>query len=331
VGLCDIVLALSKFQLTEFGVKGPPKGPEFGASFMESATKLHAIIFWIYKMPRTWFKHDNNNRQKEGLSAVLEIGGCELYGQFWVLQEVFYQCQEHKEKPVKTARINVPRLCRELRIKRKRLPNILGIFQEYLGIIWEISSEYSTNILTITMPKALVYMGLSDIIEETIIDNKRKEEKSPDFLPEFLMISNYLKSEILSKSPEARISPNQVSKWILTVSKMVKIDKRKISEISSKITWVFKDPFWSRNIRSMDSLRAKWNEGKFVDKNFEKKPGQVTYSPPKASNSPQASKTKEIRPDTPEEEKAAKIAINETKKLLGKIKQKSIEALENGN
>jgi len=84
-------------------------------------------------------------------------------------------------------------------------------------------------------------------------------KESPN--PACMHISGALTGAIKGYSPEAKISEGQIIAWSEEADRMVRLDNRTHIEILEKIKAVFKDPFWSKNIRSMGALRKQWNKG----------------------------------------------------------------------
>jgi hypothetical protein len=81
---------------------------------------------------------------------------------------------------------------------------------------------------------------------------------------EYLPLSEKLKGNILSVSPEAKITDSQLYSWANDFRLMVKQDKRSIPEIETIIEQVFQNDFWKGNIRSAGKLRQQWNDGKLT-------------------------------------------------------------------
>jgi hypothetical protein len=124
----------------------------------------------------TWFQHDCNARNGTGLSEV-KNKDLANYARFWILNELLAEQNLTKDEPTKTLRITESKLCQELRIKRKSLQNIMGMFSECLGIITRTFQKYSENIWEITLPKSLKYMARRKKKEtEEDIDIKNKRE-----------------------------------------------------------------------------------------------------------------------------------------------------------
>jgi len=76
--------------------------------------------------------------------------------------------------------------------------------------------------------------------------------------PEFLLIANLLRDEILKNDPGAKISDQQVKKWTKDVRLMVERDKRTLAQIRDVLLWSQSHSFWRQNILSMGTLRDKF-------------------------------------------------------------------------
>jgi len=96
-------------------------------------------------------------------------------------------------------------------------------------------------------------------------------KKFPDDSPQY-SVALYLASKIQQISPQAIIDNTQVQSWAKDVDLMSRMDKRTRTQMLDIIDWVFKDDFWKSQIRSMGSLRKKWQEGKIPKKDMPKKP-----------------------------------------------------------
>jgi hypothetical protein len=76
-------------------------------------------------------------------------------------------------------------------------------------------------------------------------------------------VSKYFRTSIERVAPGCRLTESQVNTWADTFRLMVEIDKRTIVSIKQKIDDVFlSSDFWNKVIRSADTLRLRWNEGK---------------------------------------------------------------------
>ena len=91
--------------------------------------------------------------------------------------------------------------------------------------------------------------------KNVIINEKEKE------------ISEYLKKRIIEIAPDARHTEAQIISWSDSVRLMVERDGRTHESIRTMIDWIFSQPerngfSWAKVIRSMSTLRQRWNEGK---------------------------------------------------------------------
>ena len=68
------------------------------------------------------------------------------------------------------------------------------------------------------------------------------------------IVAERLREKILANKADARV-PADLSRWADIMRLMTERDKRKTERIAAVIDWAAKDPFWSGNILSADSLR----------------------------------------------------------------------------
>jgi len=76
-----------------------------------------------------------------------------------------------------------------------------------------------------------------------------------------LYLSQKLSVEIIQVSPGSIITNSQIQAWAKDVDLMLRTDKRTEKQIKDLIHWIFEDDFWKNQIRSMGTLRKKWQEG----------------------------------------------------------------------
>lgn len=85
-----------------------------------------------------------------------------------------------------------------------------------------------------------------------------KKEKNNTYAP----LSEFLKDKIVQNGTSGIIKDGQLENWSNAFRLMVEQDGRTEDQIWNIIEAVFKDAFWSKNIRSAETLREKWNKGK---------------------------------------------------------------------
>lgn len=93
------------------------------------------------------------------------------------------------------------------------------------------------------------------VLKET--EEQKQEPSSSEVVryePEHRRLAETLREKILANKPDARV-PAELSRWSETIRLMVERDKRKKERIAEVIDWATRDPFWSGNILSADSLR----------------------------------------------------------------------------
>ena len=147
---------------------------------------------------KSWFQHDFNAHLKDGLSRLLsypEPFGSSYYGKFWLLQEEFCLAQQHNQKFSVTIKFMESKLCSILKTNRKKLPEIIKIFTECLGITFERcivgssavlhkSIKRSTHCYKVTMPNSLIFIerrGLKITHKELELDKEQEKEESVSF------------------------------------------------------------------------------------------------------------------------------------------------------
>ena len=132
---------------------------------------LAPLLFMKY-----YFQHDFNCSQKDGFAALLKLpNGDALYGKFWLLHERFCQQQQGRKTFRDTVEINEGDLCRAIKCNRRNLDKVLETFWECLGIVTERIPKRFGNVITITMPNALLYMTNRS---KKVGNIKEKENKS---------------------------------------------------------------------------------------------------------------------------------------------------------
>jgi hypothetical protein len=99
-------------------------------------------------------------------------------------------------------------------------------------------------------------------------ESKKEESIIPEaaVLPkveeEYLQVALTLKKNISETGTDMLFKEKALVDWANTFRLMVERDHRTVEQIRQKITAVFEDNFWKRNIRSADKLREQWNSGK---------------------------------------------------------------------
>jgi hypothetical protein len=92
--------------------------------------------------------------------------------------------------------------------------------------------------------------------------NKRKVRTQPS--SDALRLSGLLADFILNNNPSARSLQSDrrestVSKWAIDIDRMLRLDRRSISEAEQLICWCQSDPFWQANILSGSKLREQYD------------------------------------------------------------------------
>ncbi len=133
-------------------------------------------------MPKTWFQHDMNSTQKDGLSALISKGGFSAYGRFWAFMELFYTMQINRDEFKSTININENTLLKQLQMNRRSLPKLLELFQETLAIVFEKNCETFGIVYKTTAPNSLIYLRkrnrkATELEVEEKKDIKTKEKK----------------------------------------------------------------------------------------------------------------------------------------------------------
>jgi len=109
-------------------------------------------------MPKTWFQHDMNSTQKDGLSSLIFKGGFSTYGRFWAFMELFYSMQINHDEFKDTIKINENTLLKQLQMNRRSLPKLLQLFSETLGIVFRKNCETFGIVYETTAPNSLIYL-----------------------------------------------------------------------------------------------------------------------------------------------------------------------------
>ena len=153
-------------------------------------------------MPKTWFQHDMNSTQKDGLSALISNSGFEAYGRFWAFMELFYSMQINHDEFKDTIRINENTLLKQLQMNRRSLPKLLQLFQETLGIVFRKNSETFGIVYETTAPNSMIYLRqrnrkAGELKIEVKVETKGKgKEKRKMFYPPLINdVENYIKEK----------------------------------------------------------------------------------------------------------------------------------------
>jgi hypothetical protein len=85
-----------------------------------------------------------------------------------------------------------------------------------------------------------------------------EENKNSTYLP----LSELLRDKIKQSGTDAIFKETDLIKWNNHFRLMVEQDGRTVDQIKAKITAVFEDQFWSKQIRSAGTLREKWKLGR---------------------------------------------------------------------
>lgn len=94
--------------------------------------------------------------------------------------------------------------------------------------------------------------------EQATTNKNSKKEKNNIYLP----LSEFLKEKIIQSGTSGIIKTGQLENWSNDFRLMFEQDGRTEEQIKAMIEAVFKDSFWSKNIRSAGTLREQWNAGK---------------------------------------------------------------------
>jgi hypothetical protein len=78
----------------------------------------------------------------------------------------------------------------------------------------------------------------------------------------YIPLAELLRDKIKQSGTDALFKESNLVKWTNEFRLMVEQDHRTIDQIKSKIEAIFKDKFWSKQIRSAGTMREKWGEGK---------------------------------------------------------------------
>lgn len=102
--------------------------------------------------------------------------------------------------------------------------------------------------------------GLVPLEVKTKYKDKVRSQPSSDAL----RLSGLLADYILSNNPSNRSlqsdrKDSTVNKWAIDIDRMLRLDRRSISEAEQLIRWCQSDPFWQTNILSGSSLRKQYD------------------------------------------------------------------------
>lgn len=95
-------------------------------------------------------------------------------------------------------------------------------------------------------------------IDNITIDNIQKTIKTYCPTSDEVRLSELLLNKILERSPTYK-KPN-IQTWCKDIDKMIRIDKRDVSDIEKIIVWCQDDDFWKNNILSTSKLRKQYDQ-----------------------------------------------------------------------
>ena len=181
-------------------------------------------------MPKTWFQHDMNSTQKDGLSALIANGGFSAYGRFWAFMELFYSMQINREEFKDTININEKTLLKQLQMNRRSLPKLLQLFRETLGIVFQKNCETYGIVYKTTAPNSMIYLK-TRIQKKTSIGigkgigiGKKKgkgKDKGKLFSPPTLEdVSKYIQEKEYDISPMKWFNHYTANGWMVGKNKM---------------------------------------------------------------------------------------------------------------
>lgn len=93
----------------------------------------------------------------------------------------------------------------------------------------------------------------SDEPNEENLTKSKFDEESTEY-----RLSLYLYNHMLKNNPQAK-KPN-FQTWAKQIDYMIRLDKRKLTDIKKVIEWSQKDSFWKANILSTKKLREKYDQ-----------------------------------------------------------------------
>lgn len=157
--------------------------------------------------------------------------------------------------------------CRRKEIKMVRQyclvsdPNLLKLITAFTELIPEgtgVNDGITQEETPVNPPESTQMKGNKKKVQDSTSSfGKSAETFSDDSLP--IVLSQKLKSHILTNNPNAR-TPSNLQKWASDFDKMIRLDKRPISEIEAVMEFSQRDNFWRSNILSAGKLREKYDQ-----------------------------------------------------------------------
>lgn len=214
-------------------------------------------------MPKkTWFQHDINASEKDGLSGLIDDGGFADYGRFWRLQELFYFVQLHKEGYSDTVTIRESALCQKLRSKPSGIGQVLARFKLHTGLVvsrYQLGNGY---VYDITMPNSLIFITKrfpkTGHIDRDI-ENKNKRKKKSKNKSEKTDPVHMSSFEIwYEKYPKKEAKKEAINSWI-----NIKPDSELLEKMLKALEWQKKSQKWIDGIIPMPSTylnNERWDD-----------------------------------------------------------------------
>ena len=139
-----------------------------------------------------YFKHETRGRHDEGINTLESLGYRDAYRHWFSLLEI--AVEEGAQKKGGTFKIHERKLAQELRVKPKKVPEIMEIYQQHLSLvcrrsvihpphICHTSATHSSHVWTITISNLLSRTenrgkkGIYKRREEKRFFNLKKEEE----------------------------------------------------------------------------------------------------------------------------------------------------------
>ena len=214
-----------------------------------------------------WFKHLSNSRRDIFIQELMAEHGHAGYAVWFMIIEII--AEDSGRELTGIIDINQQLLANELRIKRKRLENILSFCQEHNKFlvtfhekkvriefpkILEIKDNYQKD-LQATSKK------LAPNLEKTktkSIEKSKSKSQGIKYGAVDIQIVDFFVDGLRHNFPDMKM-PSNLDKWRDSSRLMREQDNRTVDKIKEMIVWSSQSEFWKPNILSMKKLREKFD------------------------------------------------------------------------
>lgn len=222
-----------------------------------------------------YFPHDVDASSDEKIEALRELHGNDGYAFYFILLERIYRT-ENAELDL-SKEINLKIVAGKVKVS---MESFIKMINTSLEIDCFDRKEYETR-------KVITSQGIKKRFNEVVSmrerwKSKKKQKNTSEFSQgktteetgeikekkikekniAYLPLSEFLKEKIIQSGTSGIIKDSQLTSWSNDFRLMVERDGRTEAQVQGIIEAVFKDSFWSKNIRSAEKLREQWNTGK---------------------------------------------------------------------